>query len=614
MKLPSLSYLLRESTDTLRRFPFPLASAAIATYLYILLIEGDLVFHVSLRFCLKLLIIAILGISLFTGIAVAAEQRRWSARMGLAVQAGALLLLAAYYFSLPYDLTDAPSIHYIRYSFWLVGMHFFVAIAPYMGKGRINGFWHYNKALFLRFLTASLYSTVLYTGLAVAILAVENLFSIDISWRRYLQLWAVIAGMFNTWFFLAGVPKQIDDLDGQSDYPRGLKIFTQFVLIPLVTIYLLILYGYETKIIVEWSWPKGWVSYLVLAFSITGILSLLLVHPIRERIENAWIKVFSRGFYAALMPLAVLLLLAIWRRISEYGLTERRYAVIVLALWLAGIVIYFLVKRDGSIKMIPMTLCLLSFLTSFGPWGAFALSESNQVSRLEEVLTARGILVDGKIKPAKEVPFEDARRISSIVRYLNEVHGLSRLQQWFHVDLDTLGSSQIAGMRNYSLPSQIARLMGIQYVEEYQMGEFTLVNFSMKENQALEIGTYSHVIPSFHLSPGVENRTFNLQGKTIRIQYQNRKNTLTLHAPSGESLLLDLSPLINRLLTTYGNSGYHSDLPPGALAVEAASKGIRAKVYLNSVQISSSPDGPNVSWGEARILIDLSPRSKGAPK
>lgn len=40
MKLPSINYLLRESTDTLRRFPFPIASAAIATFLYLVLI-GD---------------------------------------------------------------------------------------------------------------------------------------------------------------------------------------------------------------------------------------------------------------------------------------------------------------------------------------------------------------------------------------------------------------------------------------------------------------------------------------------------------------------------------------------------------------------------------------------
>ena len=47
-----------------------------------------------------------------------------------------------------------------------------------------------------------------------------------------MRLWIVIAGVFETWFFLAGVPKNLEELDESDDYPKGLKIFTQYVLLP----------------------------------------------------------------------------------------------------------------------------------------------------------------------------------------------------------------------------------------------------------------------------------------------------------------------------------------------------------------------------------------------
>ena len=86
--------------------------------------------------------------------------------------------------------------------------------------------------------------------------------------------------------------------------------------------------------------PSGWIGYLVSSVAALGILSLLLVHPIKERKENGWIRTYGRWFYLALVPSIVMLLLAIWQRIAQYGITEKRYFLIVLSLWLAGMRIH----------------------------------------------------------------------------------------------------------------------------------------------------------------------------------------------------------------------------------------------------------------------------------
>ena len=124
---------------------------------------------------------------------------------------------------------------------------------------------------------------------------------------------------------LEAVEENLDELEASTTYPKGLKIFTQYVLLPLVSLYLVILYSYEIKIYFTSHWPEGWGTYLVLCFSVSGILSLLLIWPLRNEEGQHWIKNFTRFFYFALFPLILLLALAIYKRILQYGITEYSY-------------------------------------------------------------------------------------------------------------------------------------------------------------------------------------------------------------------------------------------------------------------------------------------------
>jgi hypothetical protein len=117
----------------------------------------------------------------------------------------------------------------------------------------------------------------------------------------------------------------------------------------------------------QWNWPKGWVSSLILGFSATSILSLLLMHPIRDRSENAWIRAAGKWLYIVLIPLIVVLFLAVTERIGDYGIIENRYAGIALGIWLVAQVLYFLFSKSKSIKFTIGSLCLLVFMVSYGP-------------------------------------------------------------------------------------------------------------------------------------------------------------------------------------------------------------------------------------------------------
>lgn len=605
MKLPSISHLAHQSLLTLKRFPVVLADAVAGTAAAIALTEIEHATTESL-FLHRLLLTATLGLPLLIALALFAERRDWKGLAGLGGQVFGLLLLGGYYFTLPPDVYAPPLLHLIRFWLLLLSAHLLVSFCLFAGRGHGNGFWQFNKTVFLRFLTAALYSLVLFAGLAIALAAVDHLFEIHVRPERYLQLWAAIAGVFNTWFFLSNVPEDLKALDHEIEYPKALKIFTQYILIPLVVVYLAILYAYVAKILLTWEWPKGWVANLVLGFSITGIFALLLVHPIRERAENIWLAKFSRWYFVALIPLVPLLVLSIWQRIMQYGITENRYFVLVLGFWLAGIVGYFLLRRDGSIKVIPVSLCLISLLASFGPWGAFSVSENNQVSRLSELLGRNGILSGGTVRRATgAVPFEDQREVSSIVRYLHQVHTLRGIQPWFKEDLSSLGGTGEALPRaGDATPRAVVALMGVGYVGEWQTQKPSFYHFSAKKPDPVDIRGYELMVRSVSAGKAAPAKTIPVDGGEVDIRQEQMALRLraTLEGVGVDSVSLDLTGLSRGLIERYGHAN-SLNIPSDSMAVLQSGLSLMFKFTLSQLQVHTSGDSLDIQSLEGDLLI-----------
>ena len=210
-------------------------------------------------------------------------------RLGFMAFGAILLLLVSFYFAINRKIDTEQD--FLFFALWCVATHFLAAIPAFNTFDELNGFWQWNKQLFIRFLTSALYSSVLYAGISIALLAVKMLFNFDIKPVVFGYLFAAIGILFQTTFFLGGISEPIADLQQTTDYPKGLKFFTQYVLLPLLLLYFAILYLYMGKIIVNFSLPKGSVCYLILGFSVVGILSLLLLHPLLDDEKEAkWVR------------------------------------------------------------------------------------------------------------------------------------------------------------------------------------------------------------------------------------------------------------------------------------------------------------------------------------
>jgi hypothetical protein len=158
-------------------------------------------------------------------------------------------------------------------------------------------------------------------GLTAAFSAINSLFGFELDWNNLYKIWIIAFGLFNTLFVLAGFANYTQQVQAKFVYPKGLKFFIQYVLVPLAIIYLVILLAYGVKILVEWQLPKGFVSALILGYASVGLLALLLIYPIREQEDNGWIfavlTLLPRSLIIINVPAALI------TKVPPYVLSER---------------------------------------------------------------------------------------------------------------------------------------------------------------------------------------------------------------------------------------------------------------------------------------------------
>jgi hypothetical protein len=561
MKFPSIKSLAESVKNTLLRFPFEIAFALAGTIAATIYLHREQYFGSIEGPYLRIIMTSNMGLLLSLSATLFTESRDIKFASKIIFKIIVAIAGACLFFAINPQLR---SYDYLRFFMLSLGFHFLVAFAAFISKGHIQGFWQFNKTLFIRFLTAVLYSGVLYLGLIAAIEATKFLFGLKLWNNTEGILWYWIAGIFNTVFFLAGVPADTYSLDDDTSYPKGLKIFTQYVLIPLATVYVVILLAYEVKILIAWSLPKGLVSNLILGYSVFGMLSILLVYPVREQAGNKWIKTYAKSFYFLLIPLIILLFLAVGSRILPYGVTVPRYYLIVLALWLVFITAYFLLSKKQNIKLIPISLCILTLLSIYGPLSAFSIARYSQTRIMVNIFKKYGAYKDGKLLPLNKfkVKHDDGLRAQEELDYLVNADGLNSLQPYVSKDLDLVNDS----LSKVKAKDYQSVYRNSSYVSEYELkrrktewaekyfgvdkfaeinSDITSYEFKTK-NQLFNVKGYDYMVSA--PDPYYTRDTTNFEGNGMKFVYMSdstKTYTLTINK---EKLSYSLTKLADSLM------------------------------------------------------------------
>ena len=566
-----------------RTYPLVLLSSLTTVILLISLIEFEN--RLDEFIVAKLAICSSLGIAILFSVKMLSQRIKreflWSA-MGI-------LILVGYYFILPSNKDDFDEVYAYVLLPTVVLVHLFVSFAAFILSNSETKFWQYNKNLFINFILSLLFTGVLTLGVVLALLAVQNLFAIDLDEKLYGET-ALFLGIFgNTLIFLLFNGNGIDDLENDTQYPVVLKFFTQFILIPLLLLYVVILYFYAAKILISWELPQGWVSYLILAYALLGILALLLVHPLRNDSGRSWVRIFSTAFYYSLIPLIILLFTAIFTRILEYGYTEPRYYVLLLAVWLLTIQLYFIFYKKTTIKFIPMSLFAFGIFALVFPFlNSFSVAIRSQKNQLENILVSNNLLKEGTINFDKEISDTTMRSIVDKYEFLS----IRNQQDYLNGFLpDTLVNKERYGKRIYigsyfnnisAVETENNRYLNITNSTKLQtVADYDFVAF---ENQLLN-----------------ESLTLGTDKLEITKRLYGSDNEYSISLQTGEKV--DLLPLINQLVKKYEHS--EGQVIVDDLSIETMLGNYTVKIVFDQINRYNNNDANPYYFDNALVLIKI---------
>ncbi|HEX5625860.1 MAG TPA: DUF4153 domain-containing protein [Saprospiraceae bacterium] len=391
----NLSEVFQTTYATIARFPAAVGSTLLLTVLTIYHIELDA--EKTDEALQRLLFTTFIGLPWLTGIHLFQEKYIRSSAQRLALWLVALMFLFFVYRFIAPELDLSQMRRSVRFLCVFLIAHLGVAIVWHFRTGSILDFWEYNKNILIRWFIATFYTLVLYLGLNMAMLAVDQLFNVDVRWQFYTYIGIVLAFFFHPVYFLSGFPREDQLSAPRLDYTKALRTLVFYILIPLTALYFVILYAYGIKIAISWTLPRGWVSSLVLGFSGAGLLTYLFNYGLAEKEQNKLSTGFRKYFFYVLAPLVVLLFVAIGRRLDDYGFTPARYFVLLTGIWLLLSSLYFIFSKTDNIKFIPTSLAIFLVVGTMSPWDAFEVSSASQYRRLTTFLGDKGMMEEGKL-------------------------------------------------------------------------------------------------------------------------------------------------------------------------------------------------------------------------
>lgn len=204
---------------------------------------------------------------------------------------------------------------------------------------------------------------------------------------------------------------------------RTVTALVNYVIMPAVLIYTVILYLYAAKITVMWELPKGGIAYMVFAFTIITVAVGAIQYTLERRLYDKYFKYFS--FIA--IPALILFWTGVVRRIGEYGLSEPRVYLVVCGAIMTLTLALLPSRRAGRYVNVAIISFVLFAAVAWIPFlSAEKLAMDSQCRRIRmaaaeaNVLSEDGKLIIGNGSAADTVYRKQHRQIYESLRYIEK--------------------------------------------------------------------------------------------------------------------------------------------------------------------------------------------------
>ena len=272
------------------------------------------------------------------------------------------------------------------------------------------------------------------------------------------------------------------------------------------------------------------------------------------------------------------------------------------------------VVRSQNIKWLPATLCVLAFATFLGPWSAYSVSESSQLSRLQGLLERNGMLEEGRVVAADgEVSPDDRREIGAAMTYLFAHHGAEPLTDLLGSELAVTDSAAGTGpVREWQARERAGEVMAdldLEFVDVRPRvdpgGHF---NLRVDTGEAVEVTGYAYV------AEAGTNRTVKIGDRELSLEIVD---DASLAVRDGETTLLTfrLGQLVAETIEDEGPAmaGPGRLLSREEMRVEASSPSASGVYLPGWISGRQRGDRIEINGTSGLLLLDVTEASFTAP-
>lgn len=370
-------------------------------------------------------------------------SRKWLKLLG-ANLAVSLLWVAYTYYNYQLYGNDIPDVLVLQVIVLLVSLLAGFSVYPFL---RRPGLGTHLLRLATNLAIAGLFSLVLMLGVAFILYTLFVLFHVDI-YRALYDVAIMISHFVFPVIFLMMYPRYLweqrdPDLISEDekmnaeahdtgDIQMVYRVVLNYIAMPLLLIYTLILYTYIVSTVISWEMPVNSFSYLVSFYLIVSLLTIYLLkgYETHRNVFEVWIHKSLGYFAVSLVIPTICMLYGMFVRIAYYGVTVPRYYILLLGFFalFALSMLFFLGKRAQSALVISFICVLLA--SGFGYFSASEVTFRSQVAQLTTIMGGDIALVtedwdiDGVLS---RISYEQKRVLESSVSVIVQLGYLPRI-------------------------------------------------------------------------------------------------------------------------------------------------------------------------------------------
>lgn len=315
---------------------------------------------------------------------------------------------------------------YLKNQITQMGLFFALFIGMFVA-GHFNteiDYADYAVKIILAIIESLIYCVTIFVGIVAILYTTKELFKLNFNLSNLIVTCAVVIFLLlNATIILSKFPLKYCEENLKIKWLTPFKFLFTRIIAPLFLIYGSILLLYIIKVVALKAIPNNIITNLILWY---GLLSVVVLF-VSKTIEDKFITIYDKIQPIILLILSGMMFYSIGIRISYYGITEGRYMVVMGGVFIVISMIYYLFFNKKTYITIPTTLLILTLISSVGPVSAYNISKIDQKNRLEKMLIEENLLVNGEIKPQKNVNPAKIKEIKDKLDYFTRKHSAKEL-------------------------------------------------------------------------------------------------------------------------------------------------------------------------------------------